>query len=60
MKKKNRRAADLEKRHADGWFLYSGMYEIKWKNGVADEVAIEGVALKIRPWKPRRLRKLFA
>lgn len=49
-----------EGKKKNGWVLYTGTYEIKWKNGVADEICIENVIMKIRPWKPRPARKLFA
>lgn len=56
MKKK----ANFDDENRDGWALYSGLYEINWKKGVAVEVAIEGVILKIRPWKPKKAKRLFA
>lgn len=45
--KKKRKAKLTEK---NGWCLYSGLYQVKWKNGVADEVEIAGVRLKVQPW----------
>lgn len=44
----------------NGWVLYTGLYEIKWKNGVADEIAINGVILKIKLWKSKKAQRLFA
>ena len=49
-----------DEKKKNGWVLYTGLYEIKWKNGVADEICIENVILKIKPWKPRLAKKLFA
>ena len=43
----------------NGWTLYHGQYEIKWKNGIADEICIAGVIMKIKPWA-RQARPLFA
>jgi len=39
------------------WVLYSGLYSIHWKNGVAVQVEIEGVILDIKPFKKKARKK---
>lgn len=51
-KKKNIKG-ELDKNHS-GWVLYHGLYEILWDKGIAVEVAIEGVRMKIEQL-PRRI-----
>lgn len=60
MKKKTVIRLTQYKEKANGWVLYHGEYEIKWKNGKADEICIANTILKIKPWKPRPAKKLMA
>lgn len=58
--KKDQNKLAFHQSHKNGWVLYHGGYEIKWKNGVADEICINNTILKIKPWKPRPAKKLMA
>ncbi len=51
--KKKHIRKELDSNHS-GWVLYTGLYEILWDKGIAVEVAISGVRLKIQQL-PRRL-----
>lgn len=53
MKKKIKIRKELASDHS-GWVLYTGLYEILWDKGIAVEIAIEGVRMKIEQL-PRRI-----
>lgn len=38
----------------DSWILYSGTYQLHWKNGEVDKVIINGVEMKVVPCKPSK------